>query len=300
MKKITRDHLIYEMSAGNKPAAYVESGETIVVETYDCYQGQLLPVNNKFQDVDRRFINPATGPVFVNGAMPGDMLKISIEKLELGPVGILDIGCNSGALGTFFDKDQEYTINRIHVTDGILKYDDRLQFPAEVMIGVIGTAPAGDPVSTKTPMDHGGNMDCTKICEGANLYLPVFVEGALLALGDFHAAMGEGEVGNCGVEIEGEATLKLDVVHDMKFTFPIIENEEQWIVVAYGETLDEAADKASKQMFVFLQEKFGLNNVDAGMLIDMLGNLIVCQIVNPMKTIRMEMPKWAIAKLCGK
>ena len=300
MKKITRDHLIYEMSAGNKPAAYVESGETIVVETYDCYQGQLLPVNNKFQDVDRRFINPATGPVFVNGAMPGDMLKISIEKLELGPVGILDIGCNSGALGTFFDKDQEYTINRIHVTEGILKYDDRLQFPAEVMIGVIGTAPAGDPVSTKTPMDHGGNMDCTKICEGANLYLPVFVEGALLALGDFHAAMGEGEVGNCGVEIEGEATLKLDVVHDMKFTFPIIENEEQWIVVAYGETLDEAADKASKQMFVFLQEKFGLNNVDAGMLIDMLGNLIVCQIVNPMKTIRMEMPKWAIAKLCGK
>ena len=300
MKKITRDHLIYEMSAGNKPAAYVESGEIIVVETYDCYQGQLLPINNKFQDVDRRFINPATGPVFVNGAMPGDMLKISIEKLELGPVGILDIGCNSGALGTFFDKDQEYTINRIHVTDGILKYDDRLQFPAEVMIGVIGTAPAGDPVSTKTPMDHGGNMDCTKICEGANLYLPVFVEGALLALGDFHAAMGEGEVGNCGVEIEGEATLKLDVVHDMKFTFPIIENEEQWIVVAYGETLDEAADKASKQMFVFLQEKFGLNNVDAGMLIDMLGNLIVCQIVNPMKTIRMEMPKWAIAKLCGK
>ena len=126
MKKITRDHLIYEMGAGNTPAAYVESGETIVVETYDCYQGQLLPVNHKFQDVDRRFINPATGPVFVNGAMPGDMLKISIEKLELGPVGILDIGSGSGALGTFFDKDQEYTINRIHVTDGILKYDDRL------------------------------------------------------------------------------------------------------------------------------------------------------------------------------
>ena len=300
MKRITRDHVIYEMSAKNEPSVYVEDGETIVVETYDCYQGQLLPEGSAFADVDRRFINPATGPVFVNGAMPGDMLKISIEKLDLGPVGILDIGCNSGALGEFYDKNEPYTINRIHVTDGMLKYDDRLQFPAEAMIGVIGTAPAGDAVSTKTPMDHGGNMDCTKICEGANLYLPVFVEGALLALGDFHAAMGEGEVGNCGVEIEGEATLKLDVVRDMKFTFPIIENEDQWIVVAFGETLDEAADKASKQMFVLLKEKFGLENVDAGMLIDMLGNLIVCQIVNPMKTVRMEIPKWAIAKLSNK
>lgn len=298
MKKITKKDVIYNMSKENPPVAEMESGETIVVETYDCYQGQLLPEGSAFADVDRRFINPATGPIFVNGAMPGDMLKVTIEKLEVGPVGILDIGSNSGALGEFFDKKKPYEINRIHVTDGILKYNDRLQFPAEPMIGVIGTAPAGDAVRTVTPMDHGGNMDCTKICEGAMLYLPVFVEGGLLALGDFHAVMGEGEVGNCGVEIEGEATLKVDVVHDMKFTFPIIENEEQWIVIAYGDTLDEAASKASKQMFRFLTEKFNMSAVDAGMLIDMLGNLIVCQIVNPKKTIRMEIPKWAIAKLC--
>lgn len=298
MKKITKKDVIYNMSKENPPAAEMESGETIVVETYDCYQGQLLPEGSAFADVDRRFINPATGPIFVNGAMPGDMLKVTVEKLEVGPVGILDIGSNSGALGEFFDKKKPYEINRIHVTDGILKYNDRLQFPAEPMIGVIGTAPAGDAVRTVTPMDHGGNMDCTKICEGAILYLPVFVEGGLLALGDFHAVMGEGEVGNCGVEIEGEATLKVDVVHDMKFTFPIIENEEQWIVIAYGDTLDEAASKASKQMFRFLTEKFNMRAVDAGMLIDMLGNLIVCQIVNPKKTIRMEIPKWAIAKLC--
>lgn len=296
MIKITRKDVIYRMSAENPPAAKVDSRETVVFETYDCYQGQLLPEGNTFKNVDRRFGNPATGPVFVNGAMPGDMLKITVEKLELGPVGILDIGPNSGALKEYFD---EVSINRIHVKDGVLKYDERLQIKAEPMIGVIGNAPAEESVSTMTPKDHGGNMDCTKICEGAKLYLPVFVEGALLALGDFHAIMGEGEVGNCGVEIEGEATLKLDVVHDMKFTFPLIENEEQWITVAYGETLDEAAAKASKQMFQFLKEQFGLNNVDAGMLIDMLGNLIVCQIVNPMKTVRMEIPKWAIAKLSG-
>lgn len=294
MKKISRNDVIYEMSSENRPVAVVESGETVVFETYDCYQGQLLPEGNTFKNFDRRYGNPATGPVYVNGAKPGDMLKIKIEKLEMGPVGILDIGPNSGALKEYFD---EPVINRIHVTGDTLKYDERLSVKTKPMIGVIGTAPTGEPVSTRTPMDHGGNMDCTRIEEGATLYLPVFVDGALLAVGDFHAIMGEGEVGNCGLEIEGHATLKLDVDHDMKMPFPMIENDEQWMTVAYGETLDEAAEKASKQMFRFLMEYCGLGKVDAGMLIDMLGDLIVCQIVNPMKTCRMEIPKWAIAKL---
>ena len=294
MKKVTRKDVIYQMSAENKPVLSVDSGETVVFETYDCYQGQLLPEGTTFQDVNRKFTNPATGPVYVNDAKPGDVLKITIEKMELGPVGILDIGKNPGALKGFFDS---VTIKRLSVVGDMLKYNDRLQIKTKPMIGVIGTAPAEGAVSTMTPMDHGGNMDCTRIEEGAILYLPVFVDGGLLALGDFHAIMGEGEVGNCGVEIEGEATLKVEVVRDMKVTFPMIENEDQWMTVAYGETLDEAAKKATAQMFQFLTEYHGLDPVDAGMLIDMVGDLIICQIVNPMKTVRMEIPKWTIEKL---
>ena len=294
MKKVTRKDVIYQMSAENKPVLSVDSGETVAFETYDCYQGQLLPEGTTFQDVNRKFTNPATGPVYVNDAKPGDVLKITIEKMELGPVGILDIGKNPGALKGFFDS---VTIKRLSVVGDMLKYNDRLQIKTKPMIGVIGTAPAEGAVSTMTPMDHGGNMDCTRIEEGAILYLPVFVDGGLLALGDFHAIMGEGEVGNCGVEIEGEATLKVEVVRDMKVTFPMIENEDQWMTVAYGETLDEAAKKATAQMFQFLTEYHGLDAVDAGMLIDMVGDLIICQIVNPMKTVRMEIPKWTIEKL---
>lgn len=294
MIKITRNDVIYKMSRDNTPVANVNPGETVVFETYDCYQGQLLPEESTMDQVDRRFVNPATGPVYVNGAMPGDMLKITIEQLKLGPVGILDIGKNPGA---FKGCVEGTAINRIRVIDQMLHYNDRLQIPAKPMIGVIGNAPAEGAVSTMTPMDHGGNMDCTRVEEGAILYLPVFVEGGLLALGDFHAIMGEGEVGNCGVEIEGEAVLKLDLVRDMNVTFPMIENEEQWITIAYGETLDEAAGKASRQMYQFLMEYHGLDPVDAVMLIDMLGDLIICQIVNPMKTVRMEIPKWAIERL---
>ncbi len=294
MIKVTRKHVVYEMSSSNCPAAVVESGEVVVFETYDCYQGQLLPEENTFEDVDRRFGNPATGPVYVNGAMPGDMLKISIEKLDLGPIGILDIGPTSGALKEYFP---EAIIHRIRVTDNTLNYDGRLELPTKPMIGVIGNAPAKGAVSTMTPMDHGGNMDCTMITEGATLYLPVFVEGALLAIGDLHAIMGDGEVANCGLEIEGEATLKLEVIHNMPITFPVVEKETHWIVIASGATLDQASEKAAKQLFRFLTECQNLSKTDAGMLIDMLGNLIVCQIVNPMKTVRMEIPKWAIERL---
>lgn len=104
MKKINRTHVIYQMSAENQPSAFIEPGETITVETYDCYQGQLLPEGSSFKNFDRRFGNPATGPICINGAKPGDLLKITIQKIALGPIGILDIGPNSGAMKEYFPE----------------------------------------------------------------------------------------------------------------------------------------------------------------------------------------------------
>ena len=295
MMKVTRDHITCAHSAQDKPAAYVSSGDCVELETYDCYKCCLLPEGTTFDDLEPGCANPATGPVFVNGAMPGDVLRIEIRKIELGPVGILDVGPSSGALAEFFPDRR--VIKRIPVKDGVIHYSDAVKLPAKPMIGVIGVAPAGVPVKTITPMDHGGNMDCTKIEEGAVLYLPVFAEGALLSAGDFHAVMGEGEVANCGLEIEGRVQLKLDVLKDFPIKWPVIENEEQWITVAYGETLDEAADKAAKLMFSFLTDCQGLSDVDASMLLHMAGDMIVCQIVNPLKTVRMEVPKQLIGQM---
>lgn len=288
MLQLSRDHVIYSFDKADTPVAYTDSGVDVSFSTYDCYNGNLLPEGNTFANVDRRFGNPATGPLYIRDAAPGDMLKIYIRKIECGPVGILDIGPTSGALSGIFP---EPIINRIPVSDGFLTYQN-IKVPIKPMIGVIGTAPVGEPVKTMTPMNHGGNMDCTKITEGATLYLPVFVKGGLLSTGDFHAIMGDGEVANCGLEIEGRAEFHIDVVKQTGITFPMVENETQWITIAYGNTLDEASDKAVKQMFYFLCHKLNLSKLDAGMLIDMAGDLIICQIVNPYKTVRMEIPKW--------
>lgn len=294
MLKIAREYITHCLNKNDMPAAYMESGECVEYETYDCYQAQLLAEGTTFGDVDRKLGNPATGPVYINGAEPGDVLKITIEQLEIGEVGILDIGPNSGALKEEFP---EPVIKRLPIRNKQIIYNDYVKIPIKPMIGVIGTAPAGEGVSTMTPMNHGGNMDCTKIQEGSILYLPVFTKGGLLSVGDFHAIMGDGEVANCGVEIEGKVKLKVDILKDFPYQYPMLENEKQWMTIAYGDTLDEASEKAVKQIFHFLCKEQKLLKTDAGMLIDMAGDLIVCQIVNPYKTVRIEVPKWLIKEI---
>lgn len=284
---IEKKHAVHSFSPAHAPAALAQPGDTVIFETYDCYMGQLLSEDSAFADLDRSLGNPATGPLFIEGACPGDVLKVEICCIELDPVGILDIGPGSGAFRGIF---METTVKRLPVIDGILYYEG-MEIPTEPMIGVIGAAPEREDVSSMVPMAHGGNMDCTAVAAGSVLYLPVNVPGALLAMGDLHAIMGEGECGNCGVEIGGKVTVKVNLLKSRRILWPVVETADKWMVVASENTVDEACHSAALHMYSFLTDQAGLEPVDAGMLIDMFGNLIVCQIVNPCKTVRMEMPK---------
>lgn len=287
---IEKKHVIHTFSPDHEPVCRVKPGETVVFETYDCHMGQLLPAGSSFDTIDGSLANPATGPVYIEETVPGDVLRVSIEDIELDRVGILDKGPTAGALKKYYN---EYTIRRLPVEKGRIYYGN-LEIPVRPMVGVIGTAPAGEAVSTLSCKDHGGNMDCTSITPGAALYLPVSVPGALLAMGDVHAIMGDGECGNCGVEIGSRVTVRVDVMKSCPVTWPMVENADRWIVIAYGDTVDQACDKAAEQMFSFLTGQAGLSRLDAGMYIDMFGDMIVCQIVNPYKTVRLEMPKWPL------
>src|SRR5690606_34634756 len=125
---------------------------------------------------------------------------------------------------------------------------NELQIPVNKMIGVIGVAPEAEGVNCGTPGAHGGNMDNKMVTEGATLYFPVFAEGALFALGDLHAAMGDGEVSVSGVEVAGEVTVTLDVVKGMSLRHPMLENEEVFTQIVSAPTLDEAAKTAAVEM----------------------------------------------------
>ncbi|MDF2887034.1 MAG: Acetamidase/Formamidase [Lacrimispora sp.] len=290
MKTITRNYITHILSKDNPPCERICAGEIVAFETYDCFTNQFLPQEATFENVVRKPGNPATGPLYIEGAMPGDMLKIDILDIILGPVGVVMLGPGSGSEKELF---QRKVLKRIPVANGFAHYSEQLKLPLTPMIGVIGVAPGGEGVSTITPMDHGGNMDCTQIRKGVTLYLPVFAEGALLSLGDFHGIMGDGEVEDCGLEIEGKAILRVDVVKNKNCVpYPMIETGDKLIAIASADQVEAAWRKAVRQMYDFLKEKVGLTDEDAGMLLTLAGDLVICQTVNPMKTVRMEFPRY--------
>lgn len=289
MKIITKDYITNVLSKENTPCERIISGEIVVFETFDCFTNQFLPPEATFENVIRKPGNPATGPLYVEGAEAGDMLKIDILDIEMGPVGIVMLGPGSGSEKEEFPQK---VLKRVPVKGGIAFYNDKVKIPVEPMIGVIGVAPTGEGVSTITPMDHGGNMDCTQIKKGVSLYLPVFVKGALLSMGDFHGIMGDGEVEDCGLEIEGRATVRVSVVRNKNCVpYPMIETKDKLMTIASKESVEDAWKAATRQMYEFMKEKIGMNYEDAGMLLTMTGDLAICQTVNPMKTVRMELPR---------
>lgn len=286
MYRVASEYTIYTMSPFNSPVLKVENGASLVFETCDCFANQIKTPDTKFETLDWERINPATGPVYVDGAEPGDILVVRIDEIKVASQGTMLTGPQLGTLG---DQLRENTIRTIPIREGKAIYENTLKIPLNPMIGVIGTAPAADSVPCGTPGKHGGNMDCKIIKEGTTLYLPVNVPGALLALGDLHAAMGDGEVSVCGLEVPGEVTLTVSILKDQQLPLPFARTEKAIYVIASEKSLDEAVKTATQLMAEFLVSKSSLDIYDAVNLLSLVGNLQICQVVDPLKTIRLEL-----------
>lgn len=285
--------IIYEFNKDNAYTKKVKSGTTIRIETYDCFQNQIQSADTEVSAINWDKINPATGPVYVEGALPGDVLKVKIEKIEIGEQGVMVVGPELGIMGHRIEK-MESKILPIR-NDKVLFND--IELPINKMIGVIGVAPEGQGVNCGTPGAHGGNMDNKMIAEGATLYFPVFVEGALFSLGDFHAAMGDGEVSVSGVEVPGAATVTLEVVKGDTLSHPMLENEGVFTQIVSAETVDDAAKQATIEMIERIVEKSGLPISEVTMLMSAVGQSEICQIVDPLMTARFIVPKWLLKEL---
>lgn len=286
MYRVTRGQLIYAMSAKNPPVLKVEKGETVIFETCDCFENQINSVDTPYNSLDWNRINPATGPVYVAGAEPGDVLAITIKRIEIADQGVMLTGPGLGVVGNELEKNQ---IKIIPIHDQVAVFQEGLELPLNPMIGVIGTAPKEDEISCGTPGLHGGNMDCKIIKEGSTIYLPVNVPGALLSMGDLHAVMGDGEVSVSGVEIQGEVTVQVNVLKNLDWKLPLVRTDESLYTIASELTLDEAVITATKNMVFFLERNCKLTKDDAIKLLSIAGNLQICQVVDPLKTVRMEL-----------
>ncbi|MHA1355477.1 MAG: acetamidase/formamidase family protein, partial [Candidatus Heimdallarchaeota archaeon] len=156
-------------------------------------------------DFDMDHINPATGPVYVEGAEPGDTLEVHIEKIDLAKQGSCCIIPNFG----YIHEDYPDPWTRIiPIKDGYAVFSDKVKIPIDPFPGTIIVAPAEGSHGTLIPKEYGGNMDSKACRVGTIVYLPVFVEGALFGVGDVHAVQGDGEVCGTAVEIDADVTIK--------------------------------------------------------------------------------------------
>lgn len=286
---LAKHHAIYHMSANNPPALVVEDGDTIVFETYDCFTDQIQSESHTLEKLDWDRINPATGPVFVKGAEIGDVLEVSIHAIEIGKTATFMTGPE---LGVYGDELTEMEIKRVPIINDELHYTEDIRIPVNKMIGVIGTAPKAEDgaINCGTPDTHGGNMDTTAITEGVKLYLPVNIEGGLLALGDCHAAMADGEVSVCGAEVPAEVTVSVRVVKEHSIPTPYVIKDDKLITIASAKTLDDAAVMATKHMMQAVKQFTTLSESEGIHLLTLAGQLRISQVVDPNKTARMELP----------
>jgi len=282
---------IYAFDKNNPAKLTVNAGETIEISTLDCFSNQ-VDEHNSLSGIDWNHINPATGPIYVKDAKAGDILKVIIHSIELADTGVIAVGPGFGVMPV-----DSIAQKIVKVDQNVAHFNDDIQIPLNPMIGVIGIAPANDGIPTGTPDSHGGNMDTKLITAGSILYLPIAVDGTLFALGDLHAAMGDGEVGGTGIEIAGKVVVTLDVIHGQAIPHPIIETKDAFAFIVSKPTIDEAIQLATKLAIESIHKSTKLSLQESAMLASIAGNAEISQLVDPLLTARFVVPKSILPQL---
>jgi amidase len=269
--------LTYYFSATTEPVATVAPGDQIVVETHDTSTGRVHRAEDMPDFVrvrDPRKVNPAAGPLFVEGAAPGDDLVVEILDIRLQPYGFVRVLAGAGVLQ---EGIEQAGVLMARIDGEQLVLSERFRMPLRPMVGVIGTAPADGVIYTAAPGPQGSNIDVNAVTVGARVHLPVHVPGALLAIGDVHASMGDGEVSGTGVEIAGEVTVRVDLVPGAASARPWIETDDDWVTTGSGPTLEHAVEMAVEELTRLLMARLGCSRTEAFLLVSARGDVRIGQ-----------------------
>lgn len=270
MLNIENNHT-FVFSADTIPAARCDDGETICFHTLDCFSGA-IKTEKDLATGGLDHTNPATGPLYINGAEPGDALAVEIIDIRVADSGVC---CTMGGVGVMW-RNSELRTKVIPIKDGRAVFNDT-SWDITPMVGVIGTAPVSGSISTGDSFHCGGNMDNPLIGIGAMVYLPVEVPGALLSMGDIHASMGEGEACGTGIEIAGEITVRVRLIKGFKLCWPVLETADAWYVNTNGRTADEAIERGYLELQRLVANACDWDLTDANMYISLQGLLAANQ-----------------------
>ena len=302
-------HIGY-FSAAQKPVLTINSGDIVTIETAlqldpaeidrsGVVPPNLIPESARaiFREVTDRGPGPhvLTGPIFVNGAEPGDVLEVRIQEINLA----IDYGYNrqrpyAGALPDEFPGGFQRIV-RINREAKTAEAAPGVVIPlTRPFFGTMGVAPPPfmGRISSAPPGIHDGNIDNKDIAAGTTLYIPVYATGALFSIGDGHGAQGQGEVDLSAVETGLRGRFQFIVRKDMKITWPRAETATHWIVMGLNPSLEEAMKIAVRETVAFLTERFPkLSRQEAYMIASIAVDYHVTQVVDGTKGIHGMIPK---------
>ncbi|WP_412560270.1 acetamidase/formamidase family protein [Winogradskyella sp. MIT101101] len=291
---ITKEQTHNKFSSSIPPILTVKSGAIIEAYTEDASDEQ-FNLNSTIEDLanlDFEPIHPLTGPVYVEGAQPGDVLKVTLHEIELG-----DWGWNAIYPGFSFVADSikgEYLrIYDLKDDKTKVNFNDSIQLQLNPFPGVMGVAPATQELlSTIPPRASGGNMDDPNMTVGTTVYFPVFVEGGLFSIGDGHAVQGLGEVCGTAIEVPLRIIYEIELIKDKSMKEPQYETKDYYATTGFGTTIDSAAKKATLYMVDYLMKEHKLSEHEAYALCSLAGNLKIAETVDlPHMLVTMHMSK---------
>ncbi len=267
------------------PVAHVQAGETVALYTEDAFNGKVRSETDIPMKVRGPYPNPQTGPLYIDGAEPGDTLAVHIISIE--PTRDWAVSALNPFFGGLTSTNLTYTLQPAlpdkvwiyKLKDGMLTNNPRLSFPWRPFLGTIATAPDLEAISTLTPYDQGGNMDVPDVKPGNIIYLPVRVPGAYFYTGDCHGGQGDGELCGVALEMTAKVTLRFEVIKNRPLLWPRIESKDEYMAVGSARPMEDAARIAYGELIRWMVE-MGWDAIEAYQALTQIGNLYVGNMVD--------------------
>ena len=280
-----------------EPVARLRPGDILETTTLDAFNGVLKKPGDTM--VNMGHPNPLTGPFYIEGAQAGDTLAVKIIDLQVNATqGVGAHAVGFGALNEtgytrllntplpeeawFYPIDPKTNTAEFRANDS--KFT--VKIPLKLFFGCIGVAPgSGEAINSLVPREFGGNMDATEASVGNTIYFPVNEPGALLYVGDGHAAQGDGEVAGTAIEVPLRARLQVSVIKGQRIAWPRFENDQSIMAVGSYRPLDDALRIAFTELVGWMHDDYGFSNMDAYELLSKVARIHLTQMVDPEYTV---------------
>ncbi len=277
----------YTYSDGHEPIAHAALGEQVRIHCVDCFENRLVDEDMHYSEIcEYPYLNPQTGPVYIDGVIAGDTLLVQIDDIEItrdwAVTGLVpDFGLLTGTATTrLLSKPLPEIVRKLPIRDGRVWYGKR-GVPLQPFVGTIGTAPKLEAINALTPSYYGGNMDCPETCPGNTVHLPVRVDCGLFFCGDGHALQGHGEIGGVACEVPINLVCRFDVVKGQHIDWPRVTNDEYMMTIGSARPLEDATRIACTELVRWVAAAHELDEAEALVWLTQIIELRVGNVCDP-------------------